>query len=93
MNVACGHYKVKIVLIGKNRCGHCPHAANRAGFVALEFILNEPRGIMVNRALPAPIRAGRYRRSARHEPDLKSASLRTSGLGLGDAGATQDLSH
>ena len=53
MNVACGHYMVKIVLIGKNRGAHGPHAANRARFVALEFILNEPRGIMVNRALPA----------------------------------------
>jgi hypothetical protein len=44
---------VKIVLIGKNRDAHCLHAANCARFVALEFILNESRGIMVNRELPA----------------------------------------
>jgi hypothetical protein len=52
MKVARGHYMVKIVLIGKSRGVHCLHQRNCARFVALEFILSELRGVMVNSALP-----------------------------------------
>jgi hypothetical protein len=57
MKVACRHYMVKIVLIGKNGSAHCPHPAVCARFVALEFILSELRGVMVNPALPARMRS------------------------------------
>jgi hypothetical protein len=52
MKLARRHYMVKIVLIGKSRGVHCLHQCNRAWFVALAFIFNELRGVMVNPALP-----------------------------------------
>jgi hypothetical protein len=41
---------VKNVLIGKNRDGQTAEADFAARFVGSRFILNEARGVMVNRA-------------------------------------------
>jgi len=62
---------VKIVLIGKNRPARRPCVAVRGSFVGSGFILDEPRRVMVNPALPT--RARRYRRSARVNPILNRA--------------------
>jgi chemotaxis protein CheZ len=77
MKVACRHYMVKIVLIRKNGGPHCSHPAVRARFVALEFILSELRGVMVNSALPARACDPLLWRSTGHEPDFKPGRRRT----------------
>jgi len=51
MNVAYGHYMVKIVLIGKNRMCIVRTVADQGGSFGLEFILSETPRVMVNRAL------------------------------------------
>ena len=74
---------VKIVLIGKNRDAHGPQTRVNARFVALEFILNELRRVMVNPALPVePARAVLSPING-DEPDLKLRRRRTRALGTG----------
>jgi hypothetical protein len=57
---------VKIVLIGKNGRAQCKYPATWRRFVGLEFILNELRVVMVNRALPS------------RQPELQALSAITS---------------